>query len=104
MVQGVVCAGGLYAIRTEAQLATSSAGTAAGVLDATNRGQIWTHGWKQSMRKKRWLTHSRVQNLAGRTLTKEGQARARADAQALDEALVPDSRCVGGVGRATNGG
>ena len=59
MVQGLVCTGGLYAIGTKAQLAPRSAGTAAGVLDARSRGQVWTHG---CMRGKGWLTHSQVQN------------------------------------------
>ena len=38
MVQ-VVCAGGLYAIGAKTQLATGSAGTAAGVANARSRGK-----------------------------------------------------------------
>ena len=68
MVQGFVCAGDLYASRAEAQFATRSASTAAGVLDTRSRGKVQTHGWMQSMRAKRRLTHSRVWNQAGRML------------------------------------
>ena len=66
MVQGFVCAGGVYAIRADAQFANRSAGTAAGVLDTRSRGKVRTHGWMQSMCGKRRLTYSRVQNQAGR--------------------------------------
>ena len=64
MVQGFVCAGGLYAVRAEARLATCSASPAAGVLDTRElwKGLDWTHGLLRSMREKKRLTHSRFQN------------------------------------------
>ena len=59
-VQGFVCASGLYTIGTK------TPGTVAGALDAGSRGKVRNHGWMQGMRGKEWLTHSRVQNQAGR--------------------------------------
>ena len=89
MVQGFVCAGALYAIGAEAQLATRCAGPVAGVLSMKSCGKRFrTHGWMQSMSGKRRRgsdTHECRTRLR-ECLTREGQARARADPQVLEEA------------------
>ena len=59
MVQGFVCASGLYTIRAEAQLAGRSAGPATGVLDTRSCGKVvWTHCWMRGVHGKRRFTYS----------------------------------------------
>ena len=75
----------LYTIRVEAQLATRSAGPAAGALDTRSCGEVWAFGWRQSLRGKRRECRATLEEC----LTRE--ALVRAEAQAPEVASQPDA-------------